>query len=177
MIIGWQITRDLEVGTLKINQSAFIKNLLEEKDLARNNSVNIPMKVGNVIQMNNIDNYKETNIKIYQRLVGKLMYLLFSTRPNISFEIGQLSKRNTDPRISHLRVTKGVVRYLKGIIHLGIIYDANNNLSHKANNYQLLYGLVGYINSNYAYDPKDRKSMMGHYFFINKVVVSWCSKK
>lgn len=135
------------------------------------------MKASNVIEINDTDDYKETNIKVYQRLVGKLIYLSFSTRPNISFAISQLSKRNTNPRVSHLRVTKGIVHYLNDTIQLDIIYNANNSLSHKANNFQLLYGLVSYANSNYAHDPKDRNSMIGHYFFINGVVISWCSKK
>ena len=45
-IIGWQVTR--HEGTLKIDQSAIIRDLLEEKDLIGCNSVNIPMKAGSV---------------------------------------------------------------------------------------------------------------------------------
>lgn len=50
------------------------------------------MKTGSVIEMNNANNYKKTNIKAYQRLIEKLMYLLYGTRPNISFLVGQLSR-------------------------------------------------------------------------------------
>lgn len=64
------------------------------------------------------------------------------------------------------------MQYLKGKMHLSIIYGADIN---KEN--QLLYGLVGYVNSNYAGDLKDRKSVMGHCFFLNGGVVSWYSKK
>ena len=41
----------------------------------------------------------------------------------------------------------------------------------------LPYGLVGYADSNFAGDPKDRKSVMGDCFFLNGAVVSWSSKK
>lgn len=39
----------------------------------------------------------------------------------------------------------------------------------------LPYKLVRYANSNIARDPKDQKSVIGYYFFLNKVVVSWSS--
>lgn len=51
-IIGWQVTRNWDSATLKIDQSAFIRNLLKEKNLADCNSVNIPMKAGSVIEIN-----------------------------------------------------------------------------------------------------------------------------
>lgn len=39
------MTCDLEAATLKIDQLAFIRDLLEEKSLAEYNSVNITMKL------------------------------------------------------------------------------------------------------------------------------------
>ena len=39
------------------------------------------------------------------------------------------------------------------------------------------YGLIGFVDSNFAGDPEDRKSVMGYCFFLNEAVVSWCSKK
>lgn len=41
----------------------------------------------------------------------------------------------------------------------------------------LLYGLIGYTDSNFARNLEDQKSVMGYYFFLNRVVVSWSSKK
>lgn len=55
-------------------------------------------------------------------------------------------------------------------MHLGITYGTSE-VDPKP------YGLMGYANSNYAGDPEDRKSVMGHCFFINGAVASWCSKK
>lgn len=106
-----------------------------------------------------------------------MIYLLCGTRADISFAVGQLNKCNIDPRVGHLRVAKRVVLYLKSTMYLGIIYDASNSPSHGASNRQLLYRLVGYAKSNYTGNLKDQKSMMGHCFFINRIVVLWYSKK
>lgn len=100
------------------------------------------------------------------------MYLSYSTRPDIAFAVGQLSRQNASPRVSHLKTAKRVIQYLKGIIHLGIVYKTGTNKES-----QSPYGLVSYANSNYADNPKNCKSVMGYYFFINGRVVSWYNKK
>lgn len=48
-IIGWQITRDLVIGTIKIDQSAFIRDLIIEKAFINCNALVIPIKIGSVI--------------------------------------------------------------------------------------------------------------------------------
>ena len=83
---------------MKIDQSAFIKDLVIEKGLNDYNSSIIPIKARSSIEMLDIDDYKETDLYKYQRLIGKLMYLAYGIRPNIVFLIGQLSKQNADPR-------------------------------------------------------------------------------
>lgn len=55
-IIGWQITRNLEAGTLKVDQSAFIRNLVKEENLIDCNSVNIPIRTDSMIKINKVDN-------------------------------------------------------------------------------------------------------------------------
>lgn len=73
MIIGWEVIQNLKAAILKINQSAFIKKLFEQKNLADYNSINIFMITESIINMNNTNNYKKTYIKAYQRLIGKLI--------------------------------------------------------------------------------------------------------
>lgn len=40
-----------------------------------------------------------------------------------------------------------------------------------------LYGLTRYTNSNFTKDLDNYKSVMGYCFFLNRAVVSCCSKK
>lgn len=84
----------------------------------------MPIKAGNFIEMQGEDDYKKVDLKVYQWLIGKLMYLSYRTRPDISFVVGQLSKRNVDLRMGHLKAAKQVIRYLKGTMHLGLTYGA-----------------------------------------------------
>ena len=47
--------------------------------------VSTPMKASNFIEMQGGDNYEEVDLKIYQWLVDKLMYLSCDTRLDIAF--------------------------------------------------------------------------------------------
>lgn len=133
------------------------------------------MKAGSAIEMNKPDDYNKADLRAYQQLIGKLMYLACGTRPDIAFAVGRLSKHNADPQKSHLRAAKRVVRYLKGTIHLGLIYGQRQDGSSLI--LSAPYGFIGYGNSNFAGDPEDRKSVMGYCFFFNGAVISWSSEK
>ncbi len=129
------------------------------------------MKSGNAINISDVDAYGEENLHTYQQLIGKLIYFAYRTKPNIVFVVSQLSKHNADPQKDHLQAAKKVVRYLKGIMNLRLIYGqiTVRNL--------LLYGLSGYANNNFAGDPEDRKLVIGYCFFFNGAIVLWSSKK
>lgn len=113
---------------LKIDQSAFICDLVEEEGMQDCNPVNTSMKTGNFIEMQDKDNYEEVNLKVYQCLIDKFIYLFCKTRPDISFVIGQLSKRNVDPRVGYLKAAKQVIRYLKEMMYLDLIYRLKEDI-------------------------------------------------
>lgn len=46
------------------------------------------MKTGSAIKMTELKDYEEVDLQIYQQLIGKLMYLAYKIRPDISFIIG-----------------------------------------------------------------------------------------
>lgn len=159
VIIGWEITRDLHTKKLKINQKAYIKDLLESEGMSSCHPTVLPMNASSTIPMNQAGDDVRVDLTSYQRLVGKLIYLVCGTRPNIAFVVGQLSRHNSDPRSGHLRVAKQVLRYLKETITLGIVWG--NDLADHLGKYPP-QGIVGYANSNFARDPEDRKSVTGY---------------
>lgn len=129
--------------------------------------------------MSESDNYDKVDLKVYQRLIRKLMYLLCGTKPDIAFTVGQLSKHNTDPRIRHMKVVKKVVRYLKSTMYLELVYRSQlkDEGETKAPIAPSPFRLIRYGDSSYTRDPQDKKLVMGYCYFINGAIVSWCSKK
>lgn len=138
---------------MKINQSAFIQDLGIKERLTNYNTNVISMKAGSFIKIIDLEDYKEVDLYIYQWLIGKLIHLVYDISPDIAFVIRQLSKYNADLRKGHLQVAKKLVRYLKSTIDMSLIFGQ------KIVNYLLkeppLYGLVGYVESNFARDLED----------------------
>lgn len=63
------MTQNYKLLILKINKSAFIWNFVKKKGMQNCNLV----KANNFIKMQD-DNYIETNFKLYQQLISKLIY-------------------------------------------------------------------------------------------------------
>jgi len=62
------------------------------------------------------------------------MYMAVGTRSDIAFAVSNLSQFLENPSTEHWKAAKRVLRYLQGIVELGIIFD-NCELSNKLNAY------------------------------------------
>lgn len=96
---------NFEISTLKINQLACIQDLFEYKNLSNCNFVNISIKARTVVKIYDTNNYKKADIKAYKLIIKKLIYQLYSTRPNVDFTIKQLSKHNSDFKLRYLKTS------------------------------------------------------------------------
>lgn len=104
----------------------------------------------------------------YKELIGALLHLANTTRPDIAFITGYLSRFMQDPRRVHWNAAKYVLRYLKETKELGITFMRGKDRD---------AGLHGFSDSDFAGDRLDRKSTSGHVFKFAGGAVSWRSKK
>lgn len=58
---------------------------------------------------------------LFKKIVGSLRYVC-NSRPDISFSIKLISIYMSKPRVSHLKATRRILRYLKGLINYGILF-------------------------------------------------------
>nr|GEY70166.1 ribonuclease H-like domain-containing protein [Tanacetum cinerariifolium] len=77
------------------------------------------------------DDHLLDNIRNYQKLVGKLIYLT-NTRPDISYVVHCLSQYMHAPIVSHLDASLRVLRYLKGSLGSGKKQSAFSKSSKEA---------------------------------------------
>ena len=59
---------------------------------------------------------------LYRQLIGSLMYLV-NTQPDISFAVNSLSQFMVDPRKVHWTAAKHILRYIKGTVEYGLVYE------------------------------------------------------
>src|SRR5258706_7296277 len=103
---------------IALSQSAYIDTILKCFGLYDCNPVTYPLDQNHQIDKTtttNADNtHSEVNIKLYQQMVGSLMYTVIETRPDITFTVTCLSQFLTKPTKNHFGAIKHVFRYLKG---------------------------------------------------------------
>eukprot|EP00253_Pinus_taeda_P025371 PITA_25371 len=92
--------------------------------------------------------------------------VLTHTRPDLSFVVGLVARFMKNPRESHWKVAKRILRYVRGIVQFGIHYSA-----------KAAPLLVGFTDSDWAVDPDDRKSTAGYVFTLGSGPITWACKK
>eukprot|EP00253_Pinus_taeda_P005986 PITA_05986 len=97
--------------------------------------------------------------------LGKLLYLTH-TRPDLSFAVGPVARFMQNPRESHWKAAKRILRYVRGTVQFGIHYSA-----------KAAPLLVGFTDSDWAGDPDDRKSTAGYVFTLGSGPITWACKK
>ncbi|XP_033516286.1 secreted RxLR effector protein 161-like [Nicotiana tomentosiformis] len=98
-------------------------------------------------------------------MIGSLLYLTTS-RPDIVFSVGLCARFQTNPKESHLKAVKKILRYLKGTPDLCLWYPRGYS-----------FDLIGYADANYAGFHIDRKSTSRTAHFLGSYLVSWRTKK
>ena len=63
----------------------------------------------------------------YISVVGSLMYLALTTRPDIAYTAGVLARFNSNPGLAHWQAAKHALRYLKGTVDHKLTYKPSNS--------------------------------------------------
>ena len=100
----------------------------------------------------------------FRSLVGALQYLTF-TRPDLSFVVNQVCQFMHNPTDVHLTAAKRILRYLRGILHCGLLFRPNS------------LQLQAYADTDWADDPVDCRSTSVYLVFLGSTPITWVSKK
>lgn len=101
----------------------------------------------------------------YQNLIGSLMYLAVSTRPDIAHAVSVLSQFNACYGKQHWAAAKRVLRYLKGTQNWGLYFSKTAK------------GLEGFADADWGASVEDRRSYTGYVFTFENSAISWKSSK
>ena len=148
---------------LFITQAKYAKELVKKFGMETSSPVQNPMSTSCKISadLDGID-ADQTH---YRSMIGSLLYLTAS-RPDISFSVGVCARYQANPKESHVKAVKRIIKYISGTSDFGIKYTFDTNVE-----------IAGYTDSDWAGDANDRKSTSGGAFFVGNNLVSWHSKK
>lgn len=168
--VGIKIQRDLERKLLKLSQPRHIEDLLILFGQTSAKPVSVPMDTSLDLSSNNgtplLDDADKAN---YGKLVGSLIYLSMSCRPDIAYSASVLSRYLSKPTKNHWLAAIKVLRYLGSTRDYGLVFG--NAVSNHGLN------VIAYCDSNFAGDREDSISTYGYVFMLNGAAVTWTSKK
>ncbi|UYV66049.1 hypothetical protein LAZ67_3006289 [Cordylochernes scorpioides] len=156
-----------EDGSISIDQERYIEELLAKYRMKEAKPISTPMDSNSKLtKISSIEGENEPVKKVeYQSLIGSLIYLSVSTRPDIAYAVSALGQFSNDPRRQHWNAAKRVLRYLKGTSCLRITYRKSNEALH------------GYVDADWGGNLVDRKSHTGIVCFLARGPIAWESKK
>ncbi len=107
------------------------------------------------------------SVKLYQAIVGSVIYAMVEIRPDIVMAVSVLSRYCTNPNENHFNVIKRLLRYLKGTLSYGITYGQNGKEE----------DLVVYTDADWGGDKETRRSIGGYLTVLYGGAVSWSLKR
>jgi hypothetical protein len=101
---------------------------------------------------------------LYANAIGSLMYVMVSTRIDISHAVRVVNRYMENPGKENSTVVKWVLRYLRGTSDYYITYKIHCEL------------VYGYVDSDFAGDFDKIRSASGYVFTLPGRAISWMSK-
>jgi len=160
--LGMHIIRDRAAGTITLSQRQYAKTLVERYGMEDANPTTLPMPVGSRIRREGAG-LEGASKAAYPEMIGALLYLATSTRPDIAYSVARLARYTASPTEEHRALLKGVLRYVKGTQSWGLTYGRGAPLT-------------GYTDADFAGDLDTRRSTTGFVFTLNGAAVAWASK-
>uniref|UniRef100_A0A2N9EP82 Integrase catalytic domain-containing protein n=1 Tax=Fagus sylvatica TaxID=28930 RepID=A0A2N9EP82_FAGSY len=168
-VLGIRIFRDRDSKLIYLDQENYLEKVLKRFKMEDCRPVSTPVSKGTILNKsmcptNKIELEKMKAVP-YAQAVGSLMYAMTSTRPDICYAVGLVSRYQSNPGKAHWQAVKQIFRYLQ-----------------MTKNMKLCFGLdeleiKGFTDADFTGDTDDRKSTSEYVFLFGGTAVSWLSKK
>jgi len=166
--LGMEVTRDRVKGTIKLSQCKYSADVLRRFGFLNAAPATLPMQPGLKLISKSPELSTTVSSSIekypYREVVGSMMYLQISTRPDLAYAVSYLSRFLNNYDSMHIAAANQLLRYLKGTQTLGITFSRSQSIN-----------LYGYSDSDWASDVNKRRSTTGYVFIMAGGAISWKS--
>ena len=126
-ILGMEITRDRKSRILTLSQAGYLKKVLDRFGMSDAKPITTPLAHHFKLSLDQCPNSEEeerymANVS-YDSVVGSLMYSMVYTRPDLAYNVSMVSRYMSHPRKEHWFALKWILRYIKGSITKGLVFD------------------------------------------------------
>ena len=120
--LAMEITHDWVARTISIDQRQYIRKIIGRFQLKNARPFSTPMAAN--LKLPKLEGLS-IDQRLYQSMLGSLMYVAIGTQPDIMYAIHYLSQHSIAPREPHLNAMKHVYCYLIGTQDLGLVFRSN----------------------------------------------------
>jgi hypothetical protein len=183
-LLNMRITRDRKKKLIFLDQQAYVENLLEELQMDDCKVVPHP-GAQDPISKRDCPSTREQQEKMrnipYRHVVGSLMYLTHTSRPDINHAVHRVAQFSQNPGPSHWRAVKQILRYLAGTTNLGLLFDGRNSQTSSSSSTShsdlSLPSLTAFADANWAGCTDTRRSTTGWILRLgNGCIIDWNCK-
>ncbi len=158
--LGYNISRNKEKGTIKIDQTDFIHTFAKTYGIGMSD-----IKTPGSQRKSEVGDTTILDPVIYRSGVGSLLYCAKCTRPDVANTIRSLSRHMDSAEVSHMHEMYRAIQYLLNTKNLGVTYDKNQNLI-----------LEAFVDSDYANNDNCRRSTTGYVVMLAGGAIQWKSQ-
>ena len=161
-ILGMNVTRDREKGTVTINQKNYTEDVVQRYGMKGCNPAYTP-GVGPKLSLNQPEEklLNEEEKRRYQAITGAVMYLAQVTRYDILYAVNQLARAMSKPAKAHMRTAKHLLRYLAGSTDFSITYKQGS------------FRLAAFSDANWGNNPDNGRSTSSYIVMLANAPISF----
>nr|KAJ0217072.1 hypothetical protein LSAT_V11C300142760 [Lactuca sativa] len=145
---------------ISISQSHYIEKILKKFNFKNCSPVITPIDPSLKLLPNKGSPVSQLE---YSRAIGCLMYAMTSTRLDIAYVVGRLSRYTSNPSSHHWQAESRVFKYLKGTMNYGLTYSGYPSV------------LEGYSDASWINNLEDHSFTSGWVFLLGGGAISWAS--
>lgn len=165
-ILGMDIIRDRDKGTLRLSHTEYLKKVIRNFSVENAKIAQTPIGAHfNLSSVKDLSECIDTDVTPYCSAVGSIMYAMVGSRPDLAYGIGLVSRFMSKPGHIHWEAVKWLLRYIRGALNVQLVYTKDKDLL-----------VQGFCVSDYAADLDRRRSISGYTFTVGGNAVSWKSQ-
>jgi hypothetical protein len=164
--LGMQIKQERDENgvlvSITLSNEKLINDMLESFDVQNEKPKSTPLDRSMKLKKTEGKPLPQNNR--YRELVGGVLYLSNTTRPDIAYSAALLARFSNCPTTQHWGAGIHLLKYLSGTKKLGLKWEKAKS------------GIIAYVDSDFAGDLDEYRSTSGFVFLSEGTAISWGSK-